>query len=30
VAEEIAELVRRCGIGEITRAELLSALEARV
>ena len=30
VADEIAELMRRCGIGEITRAELLSALEARV
>ena len=30
VADEIAELIRRCGIGEITRAELLSELEARV
>ena len=30
VADEIAELMRRCGIGEITRAELLCELEARV
>jgi hypothetical protein len=30
VANEIAELMRRCGIGEITRAELLCELETRV
>jgi hypothetical protein len=30
VADEISELMRRCGIGEPTRAELLRELEARV